>query len=117
MHQLECKKCGYSYSAPIIANDIYICPKCNSYVGCLCDYGFGPIVPCIIFHGDKEVAKIDYRNHTEYQLKSDAFGLDIALTKGYKNLEVYDEATKIITDALKEKSHEQIFGKGTGNKY
>ena len=78
-----------------------VMPRCNAT-----DYGFGPIVPCIIFHGEKEVAKIDYRNHTEYQLKSDAFGLDIALTKGYKNLEVYDEATIIITDALKEKSHE-----------
>lgn len=51
----------------------------------------------------KEIAKVEYRNRTktEYKLKSDTYGINIPLTKGYKNLEVYDEATKIITEAIK----------------
>ena len=103
MQQLECKQCGHSYSGPTTGNDIYLCPKCNAYVGCLCDYGFGPIVPCNIFLGEKKIAKVEYRNRTktEYKLKSDTYGINIPLTKGYKNLEVYDEATKIITEAIK----------------
>ena len=101
MHQLECKHCGYSYSAPITGNDIYLCPKCKTYISCLCDYGFGPIVPCNIFLGENIIATIEEHKRLEYQLKSDALGIDIALTKGYKNLEVYHEASDIIIDALK----------------
>ncbi|SCZ77382.1 hypothetical protein SAMN02910350_00707 [Pseudobutyrivibrio xylanivorans] len=100
MEQLHCKKCGCEFSGAIAGNAIYLCPKCKEYVSCICDYGFGPITPCSIFLGEKEIARIEERERTKYQLKSAALGLDVALTKGYKNLEVYKEASKIVSQAL-----------------
>ncbi len=58
MQQLHCKKCGCEFSGPLASNAMYLCPKCKEYVNCLCEYGFGPIVPCSIFLGDREIARI-----------------------------------------------------------
>ena len=103
MNQLKCNNCKYTYSAPTTANDIYICPKCHKYVGCLCEYGFGSITPCCIFVGEKEVAKIEAAKTEEtisYYLQSDILGIKQILSKGYSNLEVYKEAVEIIEDYL-----------------
>ncbi|SES92839.1 MULTISPECIES: hypothetical protein [unclassified Pseudobutyrivibrio] len=102
MQQLRCKKCGCEFSGPLASNAMYLCPKCKEYVNCLCEYGFGPIVPCSIFLGEEEIARIEERERIKYQLKSATLGLDAALSKGYKNLEVYYEALDIVTEALRE---------------
>lgn len=48
-----CDRCGYAYEAKCNApNIIYLCPKCFNYVGCECEYGVGPIVPCSILLTD-----------------------------------------------------------------
>lgn len=48
-----CDRCGYAYEAKCnVPNIIYLCPKCFNYVGCECEYGVGPIVPCSILLTD-----------------------------------------------------------------
>ncbi|MBO6129409.1 MAG: hypothetical protein J6P79_11005 [Pseudobutyrivibrio sp.] len=101
MEKLECKTCGNTFSSPAAGNAIYLCPKCKAYVSCICDYGFGPITPCSIFLGEEEIATIIEPERLKYKLHSDELGIDIMLTKGYKNLEVYKEASSIIDEALK----------------
>ena len=103
MNQLKCNNCKYTYSAPTTANAIYICPNCNKYAGCECEYGYGPITPCNIFVGEKEVAVIEavkMEGPTSYYLQSDILELKKVLRKGYSNLEVYKEAAEIIEDYL-----------------
>ena len=101
MENLECKTCGNTFLGPVAGNAIYLCPKCNAYVSCLCDYGFGPIAPCSVFIGEEEIAQIIVADRLKYKLHSDVLGIDMMLTKGYKNLEVYKEASSIIDEALR----------------
>ena len=97
-----CDKCGYAYEAKCTApNIIYFCPKCFSYVGCECEYGFGPIVPCSILLGGKQIAEIVYNDSNGYRLISSELGIDKDLIKGYEQLGAYDETVEIIAEQIK----------------
>ena len=97
-----CDKCGYAYEAKCTApNIIYLCPICLNYVGCECEYGFGPIVPCSILLGGKQIAEIAYNDSNGYHLISSELGIDKDLIKGYEQLGAYDEAVEIVAEQLK----------------
>lgn len=98
MRTITCKKCGQTYEIGLSANFIAICPQCKISIGCECEYGFGPITPCEIYAGSKEIAKIT--GGTPYRLDSDDLDIHAELEKGYTNLEVYKEATDIIIKAV-----------------
>lgn len=99
MEHCNCKQCGASYDAPTTGNTIYICPNCFSLVGSLSDYGFGPITPCEIMLGDREIGKIT--GGPAYHLQCRELGINTNLSGKYKNLEVYKEATDIVIGKLK----------------
>lgn len=97
-----CDKCGYAYEAKCTApNIIYFCPKCFNCVGCECEYGFGPIVPCSILLGGKQIAEIVYNDSNGYRLISSELGIDKDLIKGYEQLGAYDETVEVIAEQIK----------------
>ena len=70
-------------------------------MGCECEYGFGPIVPCSILFGGKKIAEIVYRDSHDYRLISSELGIARDLIKGYEQLGAYDEAVEIVTEQIK----------------
>lgn len=97
-----CDRCGLAYETNCNApNIIYLCPKCFNYVGCECEYGFGPIVPCKILIGGKKIAEIVYNDSNGYRLISSELDIDKDLIKGYEQLGAYDEAVEIVTEQAK----------------
>ena len=97
-----CDRCGYAYEAKCTSpNIIYLCPICLNYVGCECEYGFGPIVPCSILLGGKQIAEIVYNDSNGYRLISSELGIDKDLIKGYEQLGAYDETVEIIAEQIK----------------
>ena len=96
----KCKYCQTEYKVPITAPGLmFFCPKCNSSNGSISDYGFGPIVPCDIYEGEHLIGRVS-GGGGEYRLESEAFGLNEALSQGYKDLAVYHEAEDIIRKCL-----------------
>ena len=102
---VKCKNCRFEYSAPIATNALYMCPECHAYAACSCEYGFGPITPCTVFLGDKAIARIE--GWSEFRLDSELLGIHRELSKGYKNLEVYEEAAAIICDEYLNSNREE----------
>ena len=45
---IQCQKCYCEFESVVGNNSLYICPKCNDYACCECNYGFGSITPCKI---------------------------------------------------------------------
>ena len=91
-----CKHCGKNYAHEVSANMIVFCPHCNELAGIECEYGFGPITPCVIYRGEEIIG----RTQGEYRLMSYLFDLDMELKGGYDNVEVYREAIKIIEECM-----------------
>ena len=94
--KIKCSECEREYVVPLKANFMYFCPECKEYNGCECEYGFAPITPCYVFVGDKEIGTISGGGRESFYLISDKYSIDMKLSKGYKNLEVYHEAVSII---------------------
>lgn len=101
MRSITCVKCGQAFEIGFPANLIMICPQCKG-IRIECEYGFGPIVPCEIYAGSKEIAKINYADPRglRYRIDSDELGIHMELQKGYANLEVYEEASAIVIQAI-----------------
>lgn len=97
MKNIVCRKCNRNYNISQSANFIVICSKCFETVHSECEYGFGPVVPCQIYVGNEKIAEID----ANYQLNSDVLNIHMKLQKGYKNLEVYEEAVDFVFANLK----------------
>ena len=95
-----CDKCSQQYNINLSANLIVICTKCKCGIYSECEYGYGPITPCDIYLGDERAGKID--GNINYRLDSSRLNVHTALKKGYANLEVYKEATDIISSKLNE---------------
>ena len=96
----KCKSCDFEYEYEGFANLMTFCPSCNSYDFLECEYGYGPVVPCRIYHGSKEIGMISYdkENRTKYRIDSDALKLHQVLEKTY--LEALHEARDILTGEL-----------------
>lgn len=99
MRTTTCKKCGKTCCFTQTVNYIAICDACFSTIECECEYGFGPITPCEIYVGGKEVAKIV--GGPSYRLESDTLNLHMDLQSGYEKLAVYAEATDVVVAAWK----------------
>lgn len=98
----KCINCGFEYEYEGFANLMAFCPECNSYDFLECEYGYGPVVPCRIYHGCKEIGMITHDKETKakYRIDSDPLNIHQVLEKTY--LEALHEAR----DILKEKIHE-----------
>ena len=96
---IACQNCHCEFDSVIGNNSLYICPRCNEYAGCECNYGFGSITPCKIMVGDKAVGKI-IKSGKGYKIVSLRLRLNRKLEKGYKDLEVYKEAAGIVKEHL-----------------
>ena len=84
----KCNNCNKEFEHGISGNMIIFCPYCKKCTGSISDYGFGPIVPCDIYLGDKIIASMP--SMTEL----------ISKYGKYANLEVYYEVEKIIGGLL-----------------
>ena len=78
---------------------ILFCPRCQRHLITECEYGFGPITPCTIYLGEKEIARIVLKDR--YVLISDYFGFEQELTGGYENLAAYREAERYTESMLR----------------
>ena len=119
MKEITCENCGRKYSIPLSANFIYFCPDCHSYNGCECEYGFWYITPCVMYNGKEKIATIT-GGGGEFQLESDIPALNVKLTKGYKDLEVYHEAEDIVRgylNSLYESNEESVNKPINSNNY
>ena len=96
---IQCQKCYCEFESVVGNNSLYICPKCNDYACCECNYGFGSITPCKILVGDKTVGKI-IKSGQVYKIVSLKLRFNQKLERGYKDLEVYKEAEGIIKEHL-----------------
>ena len=88
----KCKHCNHEIQYSPCANFILICPNClNAYLDC--EYGYGPVVPCRIFLGEKEIGVIETRGYL-YLLKTQYSDEIIELENKY--LEALEEAIAVI---------------------
>ena len=67
---------------------------CLRHMTTECEYGFGSVVPCVIYLGENEIARIILKG--KYVLVSDFFGFEQELAGGYENLTAYSEAQMYI---------------------
>lgn len=83
----RCCKCSFEYEYEGFANLISFCPNCNSYDFMECEYGYGPVVPCRIYHGSKVVGMVTYNEDSEnrYRIDSDILGIHKPLCSSYLN--------------------------------
>ena len=98
LNELErvCDKCGVKYKVPITAaNLMFFCPECHSSNGSISDYGFGPITPCDVYSGNHKIGEIT-GGADDYHLTSKELGINVTLTRPYKDLAVYHEAESMI---------------------
>lgn len=92
----KCKCCSREFEHGNSGNMIIFCPYCKKSAGAVSDYGFGPIVPCDIYLGDKIIARITSMD----SLVSEEFGIQRTLSGEYSDLKIYQEATEIIGEIL-----------------
>jgi uncharacterized protein (DUF302 family) len=95
---VKCKVCNHEIYYEPCANFIIFCPKCFKYTFLECEYGYGPVVPCHIYLGEKEigiVTEIKYKYFLQTQYSDEK----IKLKKTY--LEALKEAITIIENKIK----------------
>lgn len=97
----KCGKCTFEYEYEGFANLITFCPNCNNYDFLECEYGYGPVVPCRIYHGSKVVGMVTYNEDAEkrYRIDSDKFNLHKVLEHSY--LEALYEARDMFAELIK----------------
>ncbi len=98
----SCEKCGCTLPYQSHANFIIICPNCFEEMFLECEYGFGPVVPCVILVGTHPVATVVEDQHYNYFLRWHPCEKPTALKERY-----YDallEAARIVQNRLKEAS-------------
>jgi hypothetical protein len=95
---IKCKECNHEISYTPCVNFIVFCPNCLKQSYLECEYGYGPVVPCNVFLGEKEIGIINEREYT-YILQTQYSDEVIELKKEY--LEALQEAAEIIKRMLK----------------
>lgn len=100
MQTEKCRHCGQEITYEISANFIVFCPHCKKYVFLICEYGFGPVVPCRILLGEEEIAEVTYEDGSGGTYRYDSEKLDIhrVLDKSY--LEALMEARDLTASLL-----------------
>lgn len=96
----KCSSCAGAYEYEGFANLIAFCPHCHSCDLFLCDYGFGPVVPCRIYLGNEVIATVSYygKNERRYQYDSDKYDIHKILEHTY--LEALVEAQNLTAKLL-----------------
>jgi len=104
----QCKKCNFEYEYEGFANLMVFCPCCDEFDYLSCEYGFGPVVPCRIYHGSKEVGMVSYKDSSQrgYRLESDVFDLHKELERSY--LEALYEAKDMIAELINDVKRKEI---------
>ena len=97
MGSIKCKECNHVISYTQCANYIVFCPKCLKQSYLECEYGYGPVVPCNIFLGEKEIGVVNKRGYT-YILQTQYSNEIIELENEY--LEALKEAAEIMKNML-----------------
>lgn len=104
----KCKQCNHEFEYEISSNLIVFCPYCKKYAFLLCEYGFGPVVPCKILLGQEEIATVTYhdRNNSIYRYDSDKFHIHKVLAKTYLEalLEAEDITAFYLIPEIKDKN-------------
>ena len=101
MLKKQCEKCGFEYEYEGFANLMVFCPRCNEFDYLSCEYGFGPVVPCRIYHGKNVVGMVSYNDASErvYRIDSETYNIHEVLQRKY--LEALYEAKDIISEFVK----------------
>jgi hypothetical protein len=94
---IKCKECNHEISYTQSANFIVFCPQCLKQSYLECEYGYGPVVPCNIFLGEKEIAIVNKKGY-KYILQTQYSDEIIELEKEY--LEALEEASEIVKSIL-----------------
>lgn len=96
----NCISCNGEYEYEGFANLIVFCPHCHKYNYLECEYGYGPVVPCLIYLGSEEIGIVTYHNRaeTQYQYDSKKFDFHKVLKQSY--LEALYEARDITAGFL-----------------
>ena len=97
MRHIRCKECNQEINFTPTVNFIVFCPNCLQYTFLECEYGYGPVVPCSILLGEKEIATVTQQDHT-YILQTQYSEEIIVLEKRY--LEALKEAIEIIKSKI-----------------
>ena len=88
MNSIKCKECNYEIHYKQSANLIVFCPKCLKYNYLECEYGYGPVTPCHIYLGEKEIGIVtekEYKYFLQTQYSIEIIKLEnILISKLYK---------------------------------
>lgn len=98
----KCTKCLFEYEYETFANIIVFCPNCGNYDFMECEYGYGPVVPCRIYRGNKVMGMVtsDEDPERRYQIHSDVFDIHMPLQSSY--LDALYEAKEIFSKLINE---------------
>lgn len=97
MNCIKCKECNHEIYYKPTANFIIFCPKCLKYTYMECEYGYGPVTPCNIYLGEKEIGIVteeDYKYYLQTQYSD-----KIELRNTY--LKALEESAAIIESKIK----------------
>lgn len=91
----KCRHCGTEYQYESFANVITFCPNCHKRDQLQCEYGYGPVVPCRIYLGEKIIGTVTYddRAHTRYRFDAPKYNIHRVLEHTY--MEALEEACDI----------------------
>lgn len=95
---IKCKYCNCEVSYAAYANFIVFCPKCKREIHFECEYGYGPVTPCVILLGEDYFGKVTKNNKNEYLLEIMLRRKKIKLMRSY--LEALYEAREIVGNML-----------------
>ena len=97
MTSVKCKECDHEIKYTPRVNFIVFCPNCLKYSFLECEYGYGPVVPCSIFIGEKEIGTVSQKGYS-YTLQTQYSDELIKLENQY--LEALEEAIEIIKSKI-----------------
>ena len=91
----KCRRCGTEYQYESFANVITFCPNCHKRDQLQCEYGYGPVVPCMIYLGEEVIGTVTYddRAHTRYRFDAPKYNIHRVLEHTY--MEALEEACDI----------------------
>ena len=98
MNSIKCKRCKHEIYYKPCANIIIFCDKCLKYTYMECEYGYGPVTPCYIYTGEKEIGIVIEKEY-EYYLQTQYSIEIIKLENTY--LKALEESIAIIESKIK----------------
>ena len=109
MKEILCRECRQAIQYTPCANFIVFCPHCLQYTFLECEYGYGSVVPCYIYMGEKEIGIITQKEDYRYYLQTLYFDEIIKLEQSY--LEALKEAIALVESKISVDINSNILGK------